>query len=492
MNELKPDPAQAEAPPEPQPLAPPPPLTPRGASLSRRLLLLTVLFVMLAEVLIYLPSAARFRISYFEARIELANLAALALVAAPDAMVSEELEDELLQGVGAKLVAMRRLDSRSLILSDRQELPMLGRAFDLGGWMWWEAIADAVMVLAGDVPPYLRVVGPAPRNPDTQIEVVLPTAPLVTALREFSGRIFWLSLAISGFTAALVYLSLQWLLVRPMRRLTRSIVGFRAAPEDARQIIEPSGRRDELGLAERELQMMQQDLRQALTQRQRLAQLGIAVSKINHDLRNMLASAQLVSDRLAESDDPTVRQAAPRLVDSLDRAIALCAQTLRYGKAEEQAPKPQSLELCDFCEDVAAALGLSHLPGLAWKNRVPPGLMVRADPEQLYRVLMNLMRNAVQAMPQGGEIRINAAIQQKDGQGSQVAIEIADTGSGLSEAARAHLFEAFRGGARQGGTGLGLAIARELARGHGGELELARTGPVGTTFRILLPHGPQE
>ncbi len=478
-------------PPSPQPAAPasPPaaePLRPR-AGLPRRLLLLTLLFVMLAEVMLYLPSAARFRISYLEGKVELASLAALSLMAAPDAMVSQELEDELLRGVGARVVAMRRQNTRMLMLASGEELPMLGPPVDLRDWMWWDAVVDAVQALTGNVDPYLRALGPAPRNPETLIEVVLPTAPLVQAMRDFSGRIFWVSLAISVFTASLVYLSLRGLLVRPMQRLTRSIVGFRAAPEDARQIIEPSTRQDELGLAERELRAMQQDLRQALTQRQRLAQLGIAVSKISHDLRNMLASAQLVSDRLAESGDPFVRQAAPRLVDSLDRAIALCAQTLRYGKAEERPPQPQPLALFQFCEDVAAALALHEQPMLAWKNRVPGDLVLNADAEQFYRVLLNLLRNAVQAMPEGGEIRMNAALH--DG---RVAIEIADTGGGLSDAARAHLFEAFRGGARQGGTGLGLAIARELVRGHGGELELARTGPLGTTFRITLPHGTAQ
>src|SRR5690606_37773500 len=100
------------------------------AGLSGRLLVLTIGFVMLAEVLIYLPSMARFRISYFESRIELADQAALALLAAPDGMVGEELEDELLRNVGAKLVAMRRQEASALILSDRQELPMLGPPMD--------------------------------------------------------------------------------------------------------------------------------------------------------------------------------------------------------------------------------------------------------------------------------------------------------------------------------------------------------------------------
>src|SRR5690606_6345443 len=306
--------------------------------LSSRLLVLTIGFVMQAEILIYLPSMARFRISYFESLIELADQAALALLAAPDGMVSAELEDELLRNVGAKLVAMRRREASALVLSDRQELPMLGPAIDLSNWMWWEAILDSLETLVGKADDFVRVIGPSPREGATRIEVVLPTAPLTDALRAFSWRIFTVSLVISIITASLVYLTLQWWLVRPMRRLIESIVGFRSAPEDARQIIRPSNRDDELGLAERELQAMQQELRHALNQRGRLAQLGIAVSKISHDLRNMLASAQLVSDRLEASEDPTVRQVAPRLVDSIDRAIALCAQTLRYGKAEERAP----------------------------------------------------------------------------------------------------------------------------------------------------------
>lgn len=459
-----------------------PPRQISAASLSRRLLLLTLIFIAIVEILIYLPAMARFRVSYLEARVELADQAALALLAAPDGMVSSELESELLRNVGGKLVAMRGQGRNALILSDRQELPMLGRPMDLANWMWWEAIMDAGMTLAGRADPFLRVLGPSPRDPQTRIEVVLPTEPLAEALRQFSWRVFWLSLAIAVFIGVLVYVSLQWLLVRPILRLIDSIVGFRSAPEDARQIIRPSSRRDELGLAERELQMMQQDLRQALTQRIRLAQLGIAVSKISHDLRNMLASAQLVSDRLATSDDPTVRQVAPRLVWSIDRAIALCAQTLRYGKAEERAPEPRRILLSDMVDDLAASLGLGDCGELRWHTVIPPDLTVLADPDHLHRVLNNLTRNAAQSMMGGGDLRIAAAVS-----GDTVVIEIADSGGGLSEAAQAHLFEPFRGG-RSGGTGLGLAISRELIRAHGGDLELARTGPLGTTFRIILPN----
>src|SRR3546814_1068057 len=194
--------------------------------------------------------------------------------------------------------------------------------------------------------------------------------------------------------------------------------------------------------------MMQQNLRLALIQRARLAQRGIAFSKISHDLRNMLASAQLVSDRLAASEDPTVRQVAPRLVGSIDRAIELCAQTLRYGKAEEQTPKLQRLYLAALVDGVATGLGLPESgTTIRWVNAVPPDLELQADPDQLYRILNNLARNACQAMPSGGTVHVSGM-----STGDCVVIEVADTGGGLNESALGHLFEAFRG-SRNGGTG---------------------------------------
>ena len=113
--------------------------------------------------------------------------------------------------------------------------------------------------------------------------------------------------------------------------------------------------------------------------------------------------------------------------------------------------------------------------------------MVRADPEQLYRVLANLVRNARQAIVAAGrpgKITVTAT-------SDDIAwtIEVCDDGPGLPPKAREHLFTAFRGGARKGGSGLGLAIAAELVRGHGGKLELSSTGPSGTNFMITLPKG---
>src|SRR5262249_27229110 len=111
-------------------------------------------------------------------------------------------------------------------------------------------------------------------------------------------------------------------------------------------------------------------------------------------------------------------------------------------------------------------------------------LEVDVDGEQLLRILVNLGRNAVQALEgrDSGQVTVGARRN-----GDSVDIDISDNGSGIPEQVLKHLFEAFAGRVRVGGTGLGLAIARELARGHGGDVVMLRTGPEGTTFRITVP-----
>jgi signal transduction histidine kinase len=295
----------------------------------------------------------------------------------------------------------------------------------------------------------------------------------------FGIRILQLSILISLTTAALVYLSLQWLLVRPMRRITASMTLFREDPEDASRRIVPSGRRDEIGSAERELAMLQETVRQALAQRARLAALGTAVTKINHDLRAILATARLVSDGLADSPAPEVRRVAPRLFEAIDRAVALCTQTLDFSREGAPPLAPARFPLLPLIEEIAPAMstGSHHL---AIEPAIAPGLIVRADRDQLYRVLLNLAQNAVEAGAR--HLRLTAAV--ADG---TIAIDIADDGHGLPPRARENLFRPFFGSARPGGTGLGLAIARELMRAQGGDLLLVETTGSGTVFRLTLP-----
>lgn len=460
---------------------------PLRGSLSRRLLLLTVLFVMLAEVLIFVPSMANFRLNWLEQRLAAAQIASLALEARPDNMVSPALREELLKNAQVYAVALHRDDARRLVLSEDMP-PMVNRSFDLRGAMAVELIMDAFeTVFAGDGR-IILVTGEPRFGAGESIEIVFDETPLRHAMFQYGKNIFLLSLVISIITASLVYLVLHFVLVRPMRRLTGNMVAFRVNPEDARRVIAPSMRADEIGVAERELSLMQKEIRATLTQKAHLASLGAAVSKINHDLRNILASAQLISDRIGAVDDPTVQHLAPRLFASIDRAIDLCTKSLRFGRAEEAAPQRRLLELRQLVDEVAEA-AWSETDALRWVNDVPPGLVVDADPDQLFRILLNLVRNAAQALTEeaaggaiGGEIRLSA-YRVLD----HVHIDISDDGPGLPPKAREHLFEPFSGSGRAEGTGLGLAIAAELARMHGGHIDLVRSDASGTLFRVCIP-----
>ncbi len=451
---------------------------PRG--LSARLLLLTAAFVMVAEVLIFVPSIARFRYDYLEERIALAYLASLALSGPPDKLVSQQVGRELLASAHSYAIVLHEPQSRALVLARDMPFEVDGM-YDLHQAGAVTLIADAFGALAGSGKRMIQVMGVSPRNPNIMVETIIDEAPLRAAMLDYSRRILALSILISLVTASLVYLSLNWLLVRPMRRMTAAMVAFRDDPENPSQVVVPSSRPDEIGAAERELAHMQEGLRAALRERARLAELGAAMARINHDLRNILATAQLVSDAVSESPDPGVKRVAPTLIGAIDRAIRLCTETLRFAAGAPERPEPSEFALAPLVAEVFDGLAAGGERTL--ENAIDPGLAVTADRGQLYRVLANLVRNAIEA----GATRV--AVTATCGPDA-TAIEVADDGPGLSARAKERLFQPFAGSARSGGTGLGLAIARELMRGQGGELELAATGPDGTIFRLTLPRDP--
>jgi len=454
--------------------------------LSGKLLVFTILFVMIAEVLIYVPSIAIFRVSWLNDRLASAYTAALVLDAAPNGMVPESLAKQILDSIGARAVAMKMGTQRRL-LAVGDAPPPITHDFDMRNVYNFDAIVDAFMMMLDTRKDVMRVVGPAPMGGD-YIEIIMDEPPLRKAMLRYSVDVLLISLLISGITAALLYLALHYIFVRPMRGITANMMAFRADPENADLIIVPSGRADEIGIAERELATMQAELASMLHQKNRLAALGLAVSKINHDLRNLLGSAQLISDRLLSLPDPNVQRFAPKLVRALERAIAFCQSTLSYGRLQEPPPERKPIQLEPLVEEVHETLGLGPDAPIRWISAVERSLVVEADYDQLFRVLLNLARNAVQALesrasrdPGRDQIRITGRRE-----GAVVVIEVSDTGPGFSEKAQAHLFEAFQGSTRPGGTGLGLAIAAELVRAHGGEIRVVE-GTIGATLRLTIP-----
>jgi signal transduction histidine kinase len=463
----------------------------RRLGLSGKLLLLTIPLVMIASMLIYVPTIANFRMNRLNDRLAAANTAALVLDAAPSGMVPESLSRQILTSIGARAVAIKMGQQRRLLAS--ADLPAaIDHDVDMRTVTVWSAIVDAFEVMLETGNQSIRVVGPAPGGAQF-IEVVIDEAPLRQAMYRFSANVLVVALLIAGLTVSLVYLALHYLFVRPMRRLTANLVGFHENPESAARIIVPSQRGDEIGIAERELSDMQRDLVSMLHQKSRLAALGLAVSKINHDLRNLLASSQLLSDQLGSVPDPRVQRFAPKLMRSLERAIAFCQSTLSYGRAQEAAPDRRMMLVEPVVAEVRESAGLATEASITWINAIERGLTIDADPDQLFRVLLNLVRNAAQALetrPRSDASTLQIRITGRR-EGSVAILEVSDTGPGVPAKAREHLFEAFQTSGRPGGSGLGLAIAAELVRAHGGGIDLVE-GTIGATFRIVIPDRPVE
>ncbi len=455
--------------------------------LSGKVLTLIILFIMLGEVLIYVPSIANFRINWIKQRTEAAQIASLVLEATPDDMVSEELEGELLRNANALVVTLQRGEARHLMLGQTKGVTT-DRQFDLRERSMMMTIFDAFEVLAAGDGRVIRVIDEAHHEAGDFIDIVIDETPLRAAMIGYSINILALSIILSVLVAALIYLSLHRLLVRPMRRITWHMERFSSNPEDARNVIAVTGRRDELGTAERQLALMQTELADMLHQKNHLAALGLAVSKISHDLRNMLSSMQLISDRLGTVQDPTVQRLAPKLVASIDRAIDFCAHTLKYGRAREAPPRRELFKLAPLIAEVFDTSAARTGHGILWRSDISDDLVIDADREHMFRILTNMCRNAIQALVGHQDERPGPATIQLNGwrEGAVVTIEVRDNGPGVPARARENLFQAFKGSVTPGGTGLGLAISSELVRAHGGEIKLVETD-TGACFWISVP-----
>ena len=457
--------------------------------LAARVLLLNVAFVILAAMIIYIPAITTYRDNWLHRRLSAAHTAALVLDAIPQDAVSPELERQLLESVGARIIALSKHGTKQILAA--ANLPeAVDAVYDLRNPAFLplpEAI-EALMAPPGRV---ITILGEAPRGGES-IAVTMDAAPLTKALRSYSLRLLAVTLFMSAIVAVLATLAIQYMVLRPVRRLTDNLMEFAANPEASpRRAALTAGGSHEIAHAEEELAIMRDSVVRELNEQKHLAALGLAVAKINHDMRNMLTSAQLLSDRLANVDDPLAQRLAPKLVATLDRATRFCQETLAYGQAVDEPPKYARFSLHALAAEVLELVSLQAHGGTEFINSVPLDFEIDADREQMFRVVMNLVRNSAQALEswdsqadRGKRVRISASLA-----ANTAVIEVADTGPGIPESARERLFTPFSSG-RSGGTGLGLVIASDLVHGHGGTIELLPSpeiGPWGTVFRIILP-----
>lgn len=456
-----------------------------GPGLSSRLFALTIAFILIAEALILLPSIANFRDTWLNERVEMAQTAVLALEAAPERQVSDQLSRDLLERARIVAVAVSSDMGREIILSPAMEMYGEFELVDLRSEGFFQRYTETMNMLASNDIDFIRIIQ-EPRFEAEYVEVVVEALPLKMELKEFTLRVILLSLFISTFVGVLIYLSLVFLVVRPIRKITGAIESIRDAPRDFIDDIQPTGRSDEIGRAEDSLHDMQTTVRAALREREHLAQLGEAMAKINHDLRNSLAAAQIVSDGLNMSEDPRVQRAAPRLERALERAISLAEDTLKFGRSESPEPHIGEYILADIIAE-AALEGLAAHPDVHFEHSVDDALRARIDADHLHRIIVNLVRNAAQALAarisqaKPGEIRISATMT-----ASTICLNLSDNGPGIPKRMQETVFQPFTGSRKEGRSGLGLAIARELASGMQARLDLVSTGPDGTVFELTL------
>jgi signal transduction histidine kinase len=452
--------------------------------LRGRLLFLTAGFVLVVELLIFPLLAGAYRNSWLEQRAQAAQIASIAVEAAPEGQVSDELSRRLLTQAQVISVAALVEDRSEMILQPTIKIGPLVTV-DLRKETLFSGITGAFGHMFAPSGRFLRIMLTPSMTRDKEMEVIVPELALKNGLFAFSQTMLLVSVLTSLMAGVVVYFAIYRLVVRPMQQLTKSIVRFSEHPE-TEEIRDISGA-EEMKQANAALQAMQKTVSASFRQRKRLADLGEAVAKINHDLRNSLSAAQIVSEGLVQSEDPRVKRAAPRLERAIERAIGLAEATLKYGRAEPPGPNVHPVNIVPALEE-AAVEGLAAAPDIEWKLQAPPSLTAAADADHVHRIVANLVRNAARAIKdQPGRTCPGKISAKAFREGENVIVEIADNGPGIPNNVQARLFQPFSASGSRDGAGLGLAIARELARGMKGELELAQSSDGGAAFKLRVP-----
>ena len=452
-------------------------------SLSGRVLWLIVSVILLVALVTVIPGMGRERQNWLWDRVTDAQIIALSVRNGPEPLLPQ-VRNTMLALSDTEAIVLPGASGASGNIEQRPAVSAaeFGADIDIGQESPIESMWRAGVAVLGLEAPYAHVYLTCPRLANARIDVTISQREMARHLRAYLVRVAVIAAILAVVTGSLVFMALDRQLVRPMRIMTDSIAGFRRNPGYAGLggLKWLSGRGDdEIARTARELAAMQDEMRAAFWRHARLAALGTAVAKISHDLRNILTSALLVADRFHRHEDSTVKHAANTLIPAMEQAVELVNRTVDFAQEGPPAINRSPVVLQQLVNEVADMLRTTD-GGVTIDNLVPVSLVLSLDRNQIYRVLVNLLRNAVEA----GATRITLTVEVEN---HMIELVIGDNGPGLPGKVLANLFRPFTGSGRNGGTGLGLAIARDLIRAHGGDLLLRRTGPGGTAFAIALP-----
>ena len=295
------------------------------------------------------------------------------------------------------------------------------------------------------------------------------------------------------YLALVTGLAGSWLisrsLVRPLNELRQAMAVVGAGDLD--HAVEPSSR-DEIGELARAFARMTEQLRQSraqLVQSEKLASIGQMAAAVAHGLRNPLASlraAAQLAQRRVEGPPPAAREQLQAIIEQVDRLDLRIAHLLAFSRPAPFRPLRESVRAL-----VEGALG--GFSELLRQHRVEPTLSfaaalpeVRVDPMRLEQALTEIFSNALDAMPDGGRLAIQAQPESVESGAAGVALEITDSGRGIPAEILANVCEPFFT-TRPEGTGLGLATAKRYVEEAGGRLEITSVVGRGTTVRLWLP-----
>jgi signal transduction histidine kinase len=320
-------------------------------------------------------------------------------------------------------------------------------------------------------------------------------------LRSFEGtreRVHALAYEILAiwFCAVMAGLAATYLLARrivgPVKELDRAALEIAKGNYEAEVPVSGS---DELGRLAQTFNSMCASIRQArdeLIRHERIATVGRLSTSIVHDLRNPLAAIYGGAEMLVDANLSTsqVRRLAESIYQS-SRRIMVMLQELADATRGRSNGAPRRHEVCRLRDVVLAAsdalADAASVRGISVNCEVPERIELPLDRPSMERVFQNLIGNAIEAMPHGGRVAVRAERQDGPNGAHSTIVLVEDTGPGIPQEIRPHLFEPFASAGKRHGMGLGLALSRQTVIDHGGELAVRSSDTRGTTFVVTLP-----